>query len=71
MDFVSNAEATNRIKSLRVRKGLTQAEIAEKLGVSTKVYIRYENQPYDVPIKRYQQIADILGCKASDFFVAY
>jgi DNA-binding XRE family transcriptional regulator len=69
MEFITNEEATRRIKSIRVLNCYTQAEMAKKLGVSLKTYNRYENNPLDVPVKVYQRMANILGCKTSDFFV--
>lgn len=37
-----------RLKTLRAEYGLTQAQVAEKLGVSQQTYSKYENS--DVPI---------------------
>lgn len=38
------------IKDIRTRKGLTQAEVASALGVSSVVYSRYEPAPDSLPL---------------------
>lgn len=69
MVFISNEKAAKRIKSFRAVAGLTQAEMAEKLGVTTKVYSRYENDPYSVPVAKLVPLAEQFGCSLGDFFV--
>jgi len=49
------------IKDIRVRKGLTQAEVASALGVSSVVYSRYETGSRQPSIDMLVQIADIFG----------
>lgn len=70
MDFVEEKEASRRIKSIRALKGFSQEEMADKLNMSRKVYSRYENRPYAVPMDKLVPVADILGCKVGDFFIA-
>lgn len=71
MEFISEELASRRIKSFRTLKGFTQAEMADKLKVTRRVYAGYENKPYSVPIRKLQPVADLLGCKVGDFFDAY
>lgn len=70
MNFIDEKEASKRIKALRTLKGFTQEEMADKLNVSRKVYSKYENKPYSVPIDKLKPLANLLGCKMGDFFVA-
>lgn len=70
MEFIDEKEASKRIKSLRALKGFTQEDMADKLNISRKVYSKYENNPYGVPIDKLVPVANILGCKIGDFFVA-
>ncbi len=49
------------IKDIRVRKGLTQAEVASALGVSSVVYSRYETGSRQPSIDMLVQMADIFG----------
>lgn len=49
------------IKDIRTRKGLTQAEVASALGVSSVVYSRYETGSRQPSIDMLIQMADIFG----------
>ena len=49
------------IKDIRLRKGLTQSEVATALGVSSVVYSRYENGKRQPSIDTLVQMADIFG----------
>lgn len=49
------------IKEIRARKGLTQAEVASALGVSSVVYSRYETGSRQPSIDTLIQMADIFG----------
>lgn len=70
MEFVDETTVSRRIKAFRVLKGYTQAEMAGKLGITTQVYAKYEHKPYSIPLRKLTPIADTLGCKVADFFVA-
>lgn len=49
------------IKDIRTRKNLTQAEVANTLGVSSVVYSRYETGSRQPSIEVLIQMADIFG----------
>ena len=49
------------IKEIRLHKGLTQAEVASALGVSSVVYSRYETGSRQPSIDVLIQMADIFG----------
>lgn len=69
MRFYTNEQATKQIKAIRTLAGFTQAEMADKLGITVKVYSKYENNPYSVPIAKLEPVANLLGCTVGDFFV--
>ncbi len=50
------------IKDIRMRRGLTQSEVASALGVSSVVYSRYETGTRQPSIDAIIQMADIFGC---------
>ena len=50
-----------KIKDIRLRKGLTQADVAAALGVSSVVYSRYETGKRQPSIDMLIQMADIFG----------
>ena len=49
------------IKDIRIRKGLSQSEVAAALGVSSVVYSRYETGTRQPPIDVLIQMADTFG----------
>ena len=52
------------IAKLRIAKGVSQTELARRLGVSKQVISRYEESDYQtVGIARLQEILDAIGIK--------
>ncbi|MCL9637755.1 helix-turn-helix transcriptional regulator [Bacillus zanthoxyli] len=49
------------MKQARLLKGLTQKEVAEKLGVDKDTYRRLEKYPDEAKIKQAKQLSEILG----------
>jgi HTH-type transcriptional regulator/antitoxin HigA len=53
------------IAKMRIAKGISQTELAKRLGVSKQVVSRYEETEYQtVAIARLQEILDAIGVKA-------
>src|SRR6266849_3174742 len=53
------------IAKIRIAKGVSQTELAERLGVIKQVISRYEENQYQtVAIARLQEILDAIGIKA-------
>jgi len=48
---------------------ITQAELAERLGVSQETVSRMENGHFDPPMARLPEMADLFGCQVAEFFV--
>jgi SOS-response transcriptional repressor LexA len=57
-----------RIKQLRIERGLTQTELGQLLGVASGNISRYESGTNNPDMKRLQQLADILKVPVSDLF---
>jgi transcriptional regulator with XRE-family HTH domain len=55
-----------KIKALREKKNLTQAEVAEKAGIHPNYYARVERGEVDARTNIIQKIAKALGVKSSD-----
>ena len=53
--------ATNRIKELRNKKGLSQAHLADELGISNQIISFYENDKREPKIGMWQKLADFFG----------
>jgi transcriptional regulator with XRE-family HTH domain len=55
-----------KIRLIRETKGLTQEQVAEKLGVSPTVYGDIERGNSDPKLSKLEKIAEILGMKLSE-----
>lgn len=55
-------------KELRARKGWTQAETAQKLGVSVQTYNAWEKDISGVAISKVQAVAELFGVKLNQIF---
>lgn len=54
-------EKMNRLKELRKDRGLTQAQLAEKIGVSKITVLRWENNERQIKEDRAKELADFFG----------
>jgi len=57
-----------RIKERRLARGLSQAHLAEALGISPQQFQKYETGKNHLTIIRISQIAEVLGVPAAYFF---
>jgi len=53
------------IKAFRRQKGVTQADMAEKLGISQQAYARFEGNPQLATLERLFLVLRILGVNIS------
>ena len=60
------AQKLTAMKRIRKERGLRQKDVAEKLGIATHSYTRYECGVRRPNIDTLLKIADILGVKASE-----
>lgn len=56
----------SRIKNLRIRKGISQKDMAEMLDIPRSTYSNYENDNREPSIETLEKIASILGINTSD-----
>jgi len=59
----------NRIRVLRAEKGWSQAELAEKVGVSRNSINAVENGKFEPSLPLAFRIADSFGCRIEDVFL--
>lgn len=52
---------SQRIKALRIERGLSQEEVATKLDMSRQRYSRIESNQVQVTFKAIEQLADVFG----------
>lgn len=58
-----------RLHSLREEAGLTQAQVAEQLGISPRAYAFWEREPVALKPEQIQTLAATLNVAVSDLFV--
>lgn len=58
----------NGIREIRERVGMTQQELAEKIGVATRTISRYETGERKPDVEKMNQIAFCLGVKSEELF---
>jgi transcriptional regulator with XRE-family HTH domain len=58
---VTTSNAIKNLKAIRERRKMTQAELAEKVGVSRLYVSRLEAGKHDPPLSRVRAIAKALG----------
>lgn len=59
---------SNNIKAERARSGMSQQEVAEKLNIATRTYIRWEQNPnFDCIDLLF--LANLFNCKTDDFYL--
>lgn len=63
-----NKEIGRKIRQLRKGLGLSQSELAEKIGVSFQQVQKYEKGLTRVSVMRLQQISEVFGVNIASFF---
>lgn len=59
------------IKQARSYAGLTQAEMAEKLGIHRSTYMKIENDPSIATLGQISRISEITGVTIDQIFLGY
>ena len=54
------------LKIMRIRKGMTQIELAKKIGKSSNMVYCYERGFAAPRTETLEKIADVLGCEVKD-----
>lgn len=54
--------ANKNMASERVRKGMTQGELAGELGIAVSTLVRYESDSGTIPPEILKKSAEIFGC---------
>lgn len=56
----------NQIRDIRQARGMSQKELADKLGVNQSMISDYETGKVDLSLTKAVKIADILECDLND-----
>ena len=59
---------SKRLKKIRKQSGLTQAEVGRHFGVTKQAVCWMENKPQVLTIERINSLAELYGCRPTDFF---
>ncbi len=59
-------EIASSLKAIRRKMGLTQADVAEKAGLSTNFYARIERSEQQPTIETLEKLTRALGVKSSE-----
>ena len=65
-----DAYLSSRIRSLRIRAGMSRSALAEQLGVSVQQLHKYEMAHNRIPAARLPRLAAIFGAPIETFFPA-
>lgn len=57
------------LKELRARKNMTQAEVAENIGISTQTYNAWEKDISNVAIGKVKALAEFFGVTIGEIFL--
>jgi len=59
------------IKEARITKGLSQQEVADRLGIKQNAYSRFEKATCKITLPVMLELEHILGINLSEFFYNY
>lgn len=68
-NIIDGKTIASNIRAERNRKKLTQESIANKLGVSTKTYISYEEDAQSIKATTLYKLSLILECSVNSFYI--
>ena len=57
---------TAQLKKIRKKRGLSQADVAARLGIQVETYNRLENEKTDLTLSRMKELAEILDVEPTD-----
>lgn len=69
MKEVTNERISKNMRALRLKRGLTQEEVADIMEVNRLTVVNWENRPGKVTIKTFIELADLYKCDVADFFM--
>lgn len=56
----------NNLRNVRIKAGLTQAQVAEKIGIAPSSYSCYESGKREPDVPKLKKIADVLGVTGNE-----
>ena len=62
-------QISKNMKSIRVKIGFSQEDIAKKMNIAVRTYKNIENHPLRYSINKLNIVANILCCNVNEFFL--
>ena len=62
---MNKAQFKIKLKQLRTKQGLSQQELADRMGCNRSTIWRYENGKINLSLKKYEKYAKVLGVRFS------
>ena len=62
------SEITSSLSTYRLKAGLTQADLAERVGVTRQTIIAIEKGSYSPSVKLALMLARVFSCRVEDLF---
>lgn len=56
------------LKKERIKRGIKQKWVADRLGVARQTYANWENDVQELPVTKIQAICELLGINIDDVF---
>jgi len=67
---ISGKEISNNIRAERNRVKLTQEEVANKLGITSRTYLKYEEDAKNIKATTLYALSKLFMCNIGDFYVS-
>lgn len=64
-------DISKTLKQMRIARGLSQKDMAERLGISYQSYNRWENDTGNLTMNRVGEIASVLGVEPISILLGY
>jgi len=68
MTVKTSKQIAAKLKQLRLQKGLTQVQLAQKAGINDNYYAKVERSDLKPSVETLEKIIKALGVKSSDVF---
>lgn len=68
-NIISGKEIANNLRAERNRANLTQEQTAQKLDITLRTYVSYEEDASTIKATTLFLLSKIFGCKINDFYL--
>jgi len=69
LESITGKEIANNIRAERNRADITQLEVANKLKITLRTYVNYEDDAKGIKATTLYDLANIFNCNIDDFYL--